>query len=139
MKPSSEASGVRNSWLALAMKSTRMRSTPPQLGQIAQGQQGRHDLVGGGRERRDADLEQPLDRHPLAPRRRLGFAARHHAPHRVDDVGRAQRQDERLAELQPRQQVERRPVGGDRAPVRLDDHRRLRHRLDELRPRTATG
>ena len=132
MKPSSEASGVRNSWLALAMKSTRMRSTRLQLGQIAQREQRRHDFSVGRGERRDAHVEQPLDRHPFAPLHPFGLAARHHPPAGVEDIGRPQGEDERLADFERRQQIERRRVGGGRAPVRPDDDRRLRHGLDEL-------
>ena len=59
------------------------------LGLIAQGDERRNDLALGRRQRRDSDVEQPFDRHALAPLHRLGFAARHHPTPRVDDVGRA--------------------------------------------------
>ena len=89
MKPTSEASGVRNSWLALAMKSTRSRSTRRASVWSRKVMQRRHDFAARRRERRDADVEQPFDRHALAPLHGLGFAARHHPAARVDDVGRA--------------------------------------------------
>ena len=131
MKPSIEASGVRNSWLALAMKSTRMRSSRRCSVRSRKVSSVAATAPGAGCERRDADFEQPLDRHALAPRRRLGFAAGQHAPHRVDDVGGAQGQDQRLAELQAGQQGERRRVGDDRAALGVDHHRRFRHRPDQ--------
>ena len=61
----------------------------PRFGLIAQGDERRHDFAVGRRERRDIDVEQPFDRHALAPLHRLGFAARHHPAARIDDVGRA--------------------------------------------------
>ena len=56
---------------------------------VAQGDERRHDFALGRRERSDIDVEQPFDRHALAPLHRLGFAARHHPAPRVENVGRA--------------------------------------------------
>ena len=87
MNPSSEASGVRSSWLALAMKSTRMPLDPADLGQVAQRQQRRLDPAVRPRQRGDADVEKPLDRNALDPLHGLGFPAGDHAAIGVDTSG----------------------------------------------------
>ena len=62
---------------------------PPGLGLIAQGEQRRHDFAVRRRQRRDIHVEQPFDRHALAPLHGLRFAARHHPAAGVNDVGSA--------------------------------------------------
>ena len=106
---------------------------PPRFCLVAQSEQRRHDFAVGRGERRDADVEQPFDRHAFAPLDGFGFAARHHPPARVDDVGGAQAEHERIADPQSGQQIQRRLVGRRRALVRADDDRRLRHCADKLR------
>ena len=86
---------------------------PVRLRQIEQRQ---HDIAGGRRrraQRADADLVYPLDRHALAPDHRLLFARGGDAPHAVDDFGRAQRQNQRVARPQRRQNGARRLIGRD--------------------------
>jgi hypothetical protein len=61
----------------------------PRFRLIAQGDERRHDFALGRRKRRDSDVEQPFDRHALAPLHGLRFAARHHPAARIDHVGRA--------------------------------------------------
>ena len=97
----------------------------PRLRKVSNRQQSRDDDARVGGERRDADLEQPLDRHALAPQHGFGFVAGDDAADGVDDVGRTQRQHQRLADLQTRQQLTRRRVGGDRAVVGVDNQRRV--------------
>ena len=106
---------------------------PPRLGLIAQRDQGRHDFAVFGRERRDADVKQPFDRHPFAPLHGLGFAARHHPTARVDDIGGAQAKHERIADPEPGQKLQGRLVGRRGALVRADNDRGLRHRAHKLR------
>ena len=67
---------MRNSWLALAMKSARMRSTRRASVRSRSVTSVAIDVAVLGGERRDADLEQPLDRHALAPQRGLRLAGR---------------------------------------------------------------
>ena len=105
---------------------------PPRFGLIAERDQRRHDFAVARRERGDADVKQPFDRHPFAPLHGLGFAARHHPTPRVDDVGGAQAEHERIADPKPGQELQRRLVGRRRALVRADDDRRLRHRAHKL-------
>ena len=75
---------MRNSWLALATKSTRIRSTRLRLGEIAQRQQRRADFAGLGGKRRHADVEQAFDRDPFAPQDGFRRAARHDPAQGVD-------------------------------------------------------
>ena len=104
----------------------------PRFREIAHGQKRRDDLVGLGGERGDADLEQPLDGHALAPERGLRLARQFDVPDRIDDIGRAQRQHERFANPQRGQQRERGLVGGGGASVLADDDRGLGHRAQQL-------
>ena len=107
------------------------------LGQIAQGQQRRDDLAAVGGERRDGDLEQPLDRHALAPQRRLALR-RSPSPRRtrVDDVGRAQASTSGSPILSAGNSSSAGALAAAARSSALDDDRGLRHGADELAPQT---
>ncbi len=80
MKPTSEASGVRSSWLALATKSTRMRSIALLLGEVIEDE--RDEIAHAGDRRRAAANQAENQRSvgtPLGKLDPLGRAALGHA------------------------------------------------------------
>ena len=127
MKPSSEASGVRSSWLALATKSARMRSMRQaevrsrknirNTGEPRPGRCGRPRRAprSGPQNRRvhwDAQSEIDLERLPRADDLVHGF----------EHVRAAQGERERIALRQGREEHARGPVRGDDARPRVDAH-----------------
>ena len=139
MNPSSEASGVRSSWLALAMKSTRSRSTRRISVRSRSVISAASTSPSGAASGATQTSNSALDRNALAPLHGLGLAAGHHPAVGVDDVGRAQGQHQRIAELEHGQKT--------RAPARWRRRRGRRRRRSapppasprRAGPRTANG
>ncbi len=128
MKPSSVASGVRSSWLALATKSCLIRSLRfvPVMSVSVRTAAAPSEV--GGLSGAHLSAQMPLDRARQIHLDRAAVAPREHG------VGRLQhrRSPERGTEIAPgeprAQQIERRAVGADDAALRIDQQQRLRQR-----------
>ncbi len=134
MKPSSAASGVRNSWLALAMKSARISSTRRSgvrslnvISRISACPSSTLASLTGVTKASNQRSSGTRSKNST----RCGVAARGSAPDRVDQFGHAQGDQGRFAAAQRRRDRRGRRIKGNDAAVAVEHNRRSGQPADQ--------
>ena len=131
MKPDSEASGVRSSWLALATKSARISSTRRSGVRSRRVSSTRSGLTASARFYRHHDgFEPTVERHALEINDALLFVFRRRAADGLDQFRHAQGERDRFALLQCRRQRAGAPIERQHATATVESDDRIRQTGD---------